>query len=101
MGIDENVVDINHFKQQDEKYTAQLNISVQALLKMEEELTTQAVNLAVHGAWKEWNDQIQEGETFHFTDEMLHDTGDPIVSEIMAITDSVATVIEQIEEILN
>jgi hypothetical protein len=37
MGIDENVVDINHFKQQDEKYTAQLNISVQALLKMEEE----------------------------------------------------------------
>jgi hypothetical protein len=50
------------------------------------------INLATKGKWKEWDEKQSEGAIFHFTEEMLRDTGDENVDALCELTDKIVEV---------
>jgi hypothetical protein len=43
---------------------------------MEDMLYGKMINLATKGAWKQWDETMQDGDSFTFEPEMLQNTGD-------------------------
>ena len=68
-----------------DEYQAQLGDLNAALSQMSISLVTQAVNLAMVGAWSSLNREMVEGETIPLCLEELADCGDWRVSRIVEI----------------
>lgn len=78
------------------EYQNQLNKVIKKLNDIEDELKSLAVNTAITGKWKDWSDNIEIGETFVFTEEMLKNTGDKNVDQIVSLIDNLMKVKESI-----
>jgi len=65
-------------------YREALSEAITDLEKFSDELETTIEGLATTGKWKAWSDSIPVGGEFHFTNEMLIDTGDANVDAIIA-----------------
>ncbi|NOZ34072.1 MAG: hypothetical protein GXO80_02105 [Chlorobi bacterium] len=78
-------------------YSNQLKQVIQKLNKIEDELKSLAVNTATTGKWKEWSDNVQIGNYFVFTEEMLKNTSDKNVDQIVSLIDKLIKVKERIK----
>lgn len=92
------IIKLKHDYKAASDYKDQLKHNIEKLQEFESELLMLAVNTATCGKWKEWSDNIKEGDTFEFTEEMLKDSGDDNVNDIMMLIDRVITLRERIEK---
>ena len=60
-----------------------------------EALYTVAINLAMLGKWKKWDKTIPVGTIKTFTDEMLLETGDKLVTRVVQLARNVLEMKEQ------
>ena len=51
--------------------------------EMTDDLFTAAVNIAMNGPWREWNESVPEGTEVELNSEMLKDSGDDRVVAII------------------
>lgn len=78
-------------------YQERLQEIITALDRLEEEATSFCVNLATAGKWRTWDEGMKKGDTFHFTEEMLKDTGDPNVDTLTILVDAIIATQEKLK----
>jgi hypothetical protein len=81
-------------------YHHRLTETILYLDNLESDIITAMINLATKGKWKEWNEKQSEGTTFHFTEEMLRNTGDENVDALGELTDKIIAVRNRLKKVL-
>jgi len=90
-GIDErkmtNVISIDQMRKgrwrRDKRYRKALERLGKKLTGMGEQLFDLAFELAVEGAWREWNDGVPNGTEIYINEVILRESGDPNVSRLI------------------
>ncbi|MDZ7793603.1 MAG: hypothetical protein U5P10_07915 [Spirochaetia bacterium] len=80
-----NTLHFEKYRQNEKNYTIYLETLDELLTDTIEDLSVIAINLATNGVWKKWNNYIDDYTSFEFTDDMLNNTGDSIVSRVMKL----------------
>ena len=65
-----------------QEYNQQVQETIDYLESVRDELFTHMINIASHGVWKSWMQNIQTGDTFQFSFDMLENTGDKSVEAL-------------------
>lgn len=65
--------------------------------RMRDELQIGAINLASHGVWREWFDGLPTGATFDFGPDLLLESGDDIVVELVKLADRAEELLSRVE----
>ena len=71
------------------RYQKRLKKIISKLDKLEALTIEFSINLATSGKWREWDESLENGDKFRFTEEMLKDTGDPNVDTVNELVDKV------------
>jgi hypothetical protein len=85
------IININEYRQD---YTNQIQLTIEYLESMRDELFTHMINIASCGVWKNWMKEIQCGDSFQFSEDMLHNTDDKNVETLWKLCYK----IEEVEE---
>jgi hypothetical protein len=68
-------------------YQEEINETINYLKEVEETLIGRLVNLAMAGKWKKWSDEQITGSTVEITEEMMRNTGDSNIEQIIPLID--------------
>ena len=90
------IIDLNQRFQGKEEYKAQLEIVRSTFRDIAEDVEQLCVDLAMAGAWTEWNKKQPIGAEEDISIEALMDTGDENCSRIMNIYKSIIKTIDQL-----
>ena len=80
------------------KYQNKLKETIEFLDYTENELFSKMICLATLGKWKNWDDNIEIGTVFNFTEEMLRDTGDFNINKLFEIAEKISIIKKEIKE---
>jgi len=84
-------------KLHNEEYEIQLKAIIEYLSTSVNFLDECAVNLAVTGKWKKWNNSQEEGTIMDFSSS-IHDTGDFRVDSILQLRENVLITIQTLKK---
>ncbi len=77
-------------------YNNRLKETFDFLEKVENDLVTEMINLAISGKWKKWSDEQPIGTEFSFTDEILKDTGDENINILCDLREELIKITERL-----
>ncbi len=86
---------------QSEDYRQQLANSIKGLFEVREFVFENTLNLAMEGDLKNWNDSIENGETFLFDKNLLLSCGDTNVQLLTELISKIETTFDSLENINN
>jgi hypothetical protein len=82
-------------------YNNRLKETFEFLEKVENDLVTEMINLAISGKWKKWSDEQPIGTEFSFTDEILKDTGDENINILCDLREELIKITERLTKANN
>jgi hypothetical protein len=80
-------------------YNNRLKETFEFLEKVENDLVSEMINLAISGKWKKWSDEQPIGTEFSFTDEILKDTGDENIDMLCELREELINITERLRKI--
>ncbi|GHT21713.1 hypothetical protein FACS189430_02240 [Bacteroidia bacterium] len=82
--------------QQYTQYHKELSETAEFLEEMTDTLFSKMIGLATLDKWEQWNDAQSEGTIFHFSEEMLNNTGDKNVDILYELYEHTRAVQEEL-----
>lgn len=80
-------------------YLKEVDSAVKSLTRFEGKLFSMMLNLAVNGAWKEWNDNVPEGEVVEFHPEMFAEIDDTRIQLLKEVYDKLTIAKEELKRL--
>lgn len=91
------IVDICSYRRADQRYRDAIEEVRSVLAETSECLHETAINLAVNGPWREWEEQQPVGSQFFFDDQMLLESGDANVAVLVRLSVLLGQALDLIE----
>jgi elongation factor P--beta-lysine ligase len=95
--IHRNIIPFHDYKRVEVDYEELIEELKEYLEDVRIELRTKAINLAVKIAWRRWDESLDIGDEFQFSDDMLLDTGDPNVETLIELAMHTEDVLDYVD----
>ena len=80
------IINIDSYRSADQRYRETVSEMRSVLAETSEYLHGAAIDLAVNGPWREWDEQQPVGSDFFFSDQMLLESGDANVALLVRLS---------------